>query len=33
MGDDARGYIEQLPSGRFRAGVYLGKDPITKLVV
>jgi hypothetical protein len=30
VGDNAQGYIEQLPSGRFRAGVYLGKDPITK---
>jgi integrase len=30
VGDNAQGYVEQLPSGRFRAGVYLGKDPITK---
>jgi integrase len=24
-----KGHIEQLPSGRFRAAVYAGKDPVT----
>src|SRR4051794_25625987 len=24
-----RGHVEQLPSGRFRAVVYVGKDPVT----
>ncbi|HYZ52959.1 MAG TPA: tyrosine-type recombinase/integrase [Streptosporangiaceae bacterium] len=29
MGAKAKGYIEPLPSGSFRVGVYLGRDPIT----
>jgi integrase len=29
MADTAKGYIEQLPSGSFRARVYAGTDPVT----